>query len=252
MKYIFPVSMGFTVMLLAGLGIMVKYFKAYWLISGYNTMNKEQKKKVDIEGLANFIGNMCFVMSVIMLLGTAAIMYGLEVPGIIIFSAFFPITIYLIIKAQKFDGNTKNPDGTLNQKSKILIFGIIAFLTITAIGVGVLLYYSNQPAQFGLENGMLRIKGIYGEKIPLAEIGELYLKDTLPQIRSRNNGSSIGSMKKGHFKLESLGNTKLFVDTSKPPFIYIRRNGKLVILNCGESSETEKLYQELLKLKGLE
>ena len=30
------------------MGVMIKHFKWYWLIAGYNTMSKEQKKKVDI------------------------------------------------------------------------------------------------------------------------------------------------------------------------------------------------------------
>jgi hypothetical protein len=143
MNYIFPVSMGFTVLILIGLGILVKYYKAYWLISGYNTMSKEKKKNVNIEGLAKFIGNMCFAMGAVMSLGTVAIILGQEITGAIFFAAFFPITIYLMIKAQKFDGNNFNPDGTMKRKSKIITWGICTLMTLTAVSVGVLLYYSN-------------------------------------------------------------------------------------------------------------
>jgi len=37
-------------------GIAIRVFKWYFLISGYNTMSKEKKDKVDIEGLARFMG----------------------------------------------------------------------------------------------------------------------------------------------------------------------------------------------------
>ena len=127
MDYIFPVTMGFTVLILIGLGVLVKHYKAYWLISGYNTMSKEKKKNVDIEGLAKFTGNMCFAIGIVMILGTAAISLSQEILGTIIFTAFFPLTVYMIIKAQKYDGNNFNPDGTMKRKSKILIWGICTF-----------------------------------------------------------------------------------------------------------------------------
>ena len=245
MNYIFPVSMGFTVFLLIGLGILIKHYKAYWLISGYNTMSKEKKKNVDVENLAKFIGNTCFAMGAIMFLGTVAITLEQEILGGIIFAAFFPLTIFLIIKAQKFDGNNFNPDGTMKKKSKILIWAICIFLVITALGVGILLYYSYQPAEFVIENDVLHIKGLYGEKIPLSDISELSLQDDLPEITARTNGSSLGSMKKGHFRLKSLGKAKLFLDTSQPPFIYLKRNGQLIIFNCETKEKTENLFRKL-------
>ncbi|MGI6065397.1 MAG: DUF3784 domain-containing protein [Bacillota bacterium] len=245
MEFIFPISMGFTVLLLIGLGILVKYYKAYWLISGYNTMSKEKKEKVDVEGLAKFTGNVCFVMGALMLLATVMIMIGQEVLGGIVFAAFIPLSIYLIVKSQKYDGNTKNPDGTMTKKSKMIVGGISAFLLLTAIGIGVLLYYSNKPPVYVIENETFQIQGLYGEKIPIEEISEVSLKNSLPKIISRTNGSSLGSKKKGHFRLESLGKAKLFLDTTKPPFIYLKKNDTLIIFNCNESEETAELFHDL-------
>lgn len=51
------------VLLLVVIGILIKYKKAYWLISGYNTMSAEKKKNVNIEGLGNFTANICFLMA---------------------------------------------------------------------------------------------------------------------------------------------------------------------------------------------
>jgi hypothetical protein len=243
--YIFPVTMGFTVLILIGLGVLVKHYKAYWLISGYNTMSKEKKKNVDIEGLAKFTGNMCFAIGIVMILGTAAISLSQEILGTIIFTAFFPLTVYMIIKAQKYDGNNFNPDGTMKRKSKILIWGICTFLLLTTVGVSVMLYYSYQPTDFVIENNVLHIKGLYGEEIPLSDISELSLRYDLPEITSRTNGFSLGSVKKGHFRLKSLGKAKLFLDASQPPFIYLMRNGQPVIFNCWEKEETENLFRKL-------
>lgn len=47
----FVIALSFIMM-----GIAIRVFKWYFLISGYNTMSKEKKDKVDIEGLARFMG----------------------------------------------------------------------------------------------------------------------------------------------------------------------------------------------------
>lgn len=45
------------------LGILIKYFKQYWLISGYNTSTPEEKKKIDIERVGRTVGNLLFVIA---------------------------------------------------------------------------------------------------------------------------------------------------------------------------------------------
>jgi hypothetical protein len=235
----------FSILITAGLGIMVKYYKAYWLISGYNTMSKEKKKNVDVEGLANFMGNMTFIMAALMLLATILFMVDKEMLGGIALALFVPLSIYMIIKAQKYDGNTKNPDGTMKKRTKITVGAVSGFLILTTLGAGFLIYYSNKPAEFVLVDEYFQIKGIYGETIQIEDISYISLSDELPNIIFKNNGYSMGSIKKGNFKLESIGNAKLFVDTSVSPFIYIKRNDRFVILNCKEEKQTRKLFQEL-------
>lgn len=246
MKFVFLGIMLFTVLILVMLGVMVKYYKAYWLISGYNTMSQEKKKNVDVEGLAKFIGNMCFIMAGIMLIATVFFMVEKEALGGIVIALMIPVSILIIFKGQKYDGNTRNPDGTMKKGTKIIVGGISSFLLLTLVGVGVLIYFSNQPTQFVIADGHLEIKGIYGEKIAIENINNISLKDSLPKIIIKNLGSSLGSKKKGSFRLEDIGNAKLFVDTAKPPFIYIETAEKLLILNSDDREETEELFQALV------
>lgn len=140
-------------------GILVKYYKAYWLISGYNTMSREKKKNVDVVGLSQFIGNSCFVMAAIIILaGVLLIVEKMAMAGFV-FALFVPVTIYILVRAQKYDGNTRNPDGTMNTKTKLIVGGISSLLIITLIGVGVLLYQSNKPSEVIITGGYLEIKG---------------------------------------------------------------------------------------------
>jgi len=246
LKFVFPLIMGFSIIQIIGIGILIKYFKTYWLISGYNTMSDDKKQKVNIEGLASFIGNMCFVIAAIMILATIFIMMGYELLGGIAFALLVPFSIFLIIKSQKYDGNTRNADGTMTTKAKLIAVGITVFLILVTIGVSVSLYYSYQASEITIEDGYIIIEGFYGEDIPINEIDDLYIEETLPKITFKNNGSSIGNKKKGNFKLEGIGKAKLFVDTSKPPFIYIEWNEKLFIMNTDTRQETEALFEAIV------
>jgi len=51
------------------IGILVKYAKMYFLISGYNTMSAEKKATYDIESLANLFKNVFFTMALLIILG---------------------------------------------------------------------------------------------------------------------------------------------------------------------------------------
>jgi hypothetical protein len=49
--------------LLLIIGLIVKYKKVTWLISGYNTASKEKQAQYDIEKLTRYFGNFLFVLA---------------------------------------------------------------------------------------------------------------------------------------------------------------------------------------------
>ncbi|MFU0827925.1 MAG: hypothetical protein ACFWTJ_10435 [Lachnoclostridium sp.] len=57
------VLMSSIILIFIVFGILIKYKKCYWLISGYNTSSKEKKKNIDIAGLSKFTGNFCFIIA---------------------------------------------------------------------------------------------------------------------------------------------------------------------------------------------
>lgn len=246
MEILALVIFGFATLLIVGLGMAVKYLKAYWLISGYNTMSSEKKKNVDVEGLASFICNFCFALGAIMFVGGFFIAINKATVGVIIFVVTFPASIYAIIKSQKYDGNTKNPDGTMNTKTKIIIGSISLLLLSMVIGIGVLAFQSDKPTEFTVTSGYLDIQGLYGERINIEDIKDVSLKDDMPKVNYKSNGSALGSKKKGYFKLDEIGSAKLFVDDSKSPFIFVKTSSKLYILNYPDEEQTKELYNTLM------
>lgn len=227
------------------IGFLIKYKKAYWLISGYNTMSAEKKKNVDTEALGGFVGNICFILAGIVLTATVLLTMGQGALGGIIFALIFPVAIYTLIHAQKFDGNNFNSEGKMKTGSKAIVGWIIAVLVIITIGVGVMMVQSGKTAEYTLDNGILTISGMYGQEIDLSKVSSLDMKDTIPEVLARTNGSALGSMLKGNFKLEYLGQAKLFIDQSESPFIFIYTDGTTIIINCGQGEETKVFYEKL-------
>jgi len=221
--------------------VMIRYFKWYWLIAGYNTMTRERKRQVDIEGLGKFLGNMFFGLAAVMAAGSVLAYFAVPGVSIAVPVIMVILIVYMLIKARYFDAGACNPDGTLRRSTKIIIGLIIALLA----AIVVLTYTGTFPSRVIVDPESVQIKGMYSVTIRRDEIHNITLEDSLPQILRRTNGFSAGGVLKGHFELKDLGRARLYVDANKPPFIYINTADGLVIVNQGDRQNTEKLYQTL-------
>ena len=67
----------------------------------------------------------------------------------------------------------------------------------------------------------------------------------MPTIGIRTNGSAVGSKLKGHFQTKEMGSVKLFVDTEKPPFIYLETDSGITIFNMNDADETQEILKEI-------
>ncbi|MDP4128262.1 MAG: PH domain-containing protein [Bacillota bacterium] len=145
------------------------------------------------------------------------------------------------------NGNSEKLDGASKKRTTIII-GVGAIITVLALsGVGTLIYFGSKPAEYTIQDGTLKISGEYGEEIKLSDIVGISIKDQIPEIQLKTNGSGLGSKLKGYFKVKGIGQAKLFVDTQKPPFIFINVKSGLRIVNTEEPSETDQLYNKLLE-----
>lgn len=62
-------SMILSAILFVVLGVLIKNFKMYFLMAGYNMMPKEEKEKYNVEGVATVFRNAMFGMAGIIVLG---------------------------------------------------------------------------------------------------------------------------------------------------------------------------------------
>ncbi|MGI6307747.1 MAG: DUF3784 domain-containing protein [Dethiobacteria bacterium] len=231
-----------TGLLFLVLGVLIKHLKWYWLISGYNTMTKEKKRNVDIEGLGKFLGNSLFVMAGLMITSSLFFHYNSRLAATVATFFIVPLIIFILIKAQKFDGNTRNADGTMNRSTKIIIGSIIVFF----VGIGVIILISAQTPEILISAETVQIKGLYGIEIDRSDINDVNLVDIMPAVIRKTNGFDCGNILKGNFLLQGGVKAKLYVNAGKPPFIEITTQEGLIILNQGNPERTAALFQSLL------
>ena len=221
-----------------GIGFLVKSFPD--LIAGYNTMSKEQKKNVDIDGLSTFMRNGLIAIGISIIIGYYLFKWigiTLIANSMLLLVTLVGVTI-LVIKAQRFDHNK-------NKKTKLTYF-ILGFVFIFVIG---LIAYGFIPSKVILSKDSVQFSGMYGIEIKVAEIDNVKLVNNLPEIKMRTSGFSFGTVKKGFFDLNEFGKCRLLIHSENPPYLIISKgNGEKTIINFKEKSVTESTYTEINSL----
>jgi hypothetical protein len=222
-------------------GILIRFCKCYWLISGYNTMSREKKQNVDIVGLGRLMGHYCLMMAGFFILAGLFARWEKTVFMALILGIAAAVTVFLLIRAQKYDRNAQNPDGSLKTGPKIVLILIIG----TFIFIGFMLYFNSLPSEVVTHPEYLEIKGLYGMKVNYKDILGITLSNTIPQVIMKTNGFNLGDSLKGNFKLKGVGSARLFVNRNIPPFICIATRKSYIIVNDKEKPKTVKIFDSL-------
>jgi len=222
-----------------GIGFLVK--SAPDLIAGYNTMSKDKKKNVDIEGLSTFMRNGLITIGLSIIIGYYLfkwIGFTMIANSMILIVTLVGVTI-LIVNAQKLDHNK-----TKETKLTYFILGLVFLFVIGLITYGFI------PSKTIYGNDTIRFSGMYGFEISIDEIENVELTDELPTIKIRTNGFSFGNIKKGYFNLDEFGKSRLLIHSDLAPYLILtKNNGDKIIINFKEKIETEKIYEKIKTLK---
>ncbi len=240
--YFVPIAVLFIL-----IGLAVYVGKWYFLIAGYNTMNKEQQAKVNTRALGRLIGIYCYAIGAVFLLAGVLTALDIAAAGPVLLVFLGLSTPYVLLKAQKYDGNMYNDTGKLRQGAGWKLAVVLGIALAVFLAVGALMYSSSRPTQVKFMDEGLQVQGMYGEIYGWGDIQEVSLLETLPRLEARTNGSSLGSHRKGHFRTKEYGPVKLFVDAKTPPFVYLKSGGEVVIFNLADPEQTKTAYEEILR-----
>lgn len=229
------------------MGLTVHVFKWHFLIAGYNTMPKEKKAKVDVEGVARLMGFYGYINGAVFILVGVLQAFDIEIGVIPPFVFFGLSTVYLLIRVQRYDGNLYDKSGKFRKEAGKQVAAPVTITIASLILVALLMFFSSQETKVTFLEEGLRIHGMYGEVYAWESIEEVRLIESLPRIELRTNGAAVGPHLKGHFRTTEHGAVKLFVNKKEPPFIFMRNNGRIVIFNFGEAGKTVETYEEIRK-----
>lgn len=222
------------------IGICISKFKWYWLISGYNTMSKEEKANVEIEALGNHMSKIFFFISSLNIVGFL-LNYLFNI-SLAIFIVLTVITLlYSIYHFQRFDHNPKS-----SKETNIVLAIVIFIMLITSIPI-IAIGYSSTKVTF--TETSIKITSGVNALIPKDKIKSVSLVDEMPKILIRTGGIGIGRIQKGNYSLEKDIKAKLFLTSKEGPFIEIivDSSPSHYYINYKESEKTKETYEDFMK-----
>lgn len=111
--------------------------------------------------------------------------------------------------------------------------------------VAAFLIYTSRDINVTLNQGNMKIEGIFSATITYSEISQMDTVAVMPEIESKT-GFAFAGHYKGYFQLQGLGKTEIFVNMNHPPFIHIEmKDGEIFYLNHSDPEKTRQLYNEL-------
>lgn len=235
---------GLCAVLFLVLGLLIKRGKGLMLLSGYNTMSKEERNKIDKEALSKSAGNLLLRLALeSALFGVAIYLRSAWAATALLFVLIADPLISAVIISRK----TRSMQ---TSKNRIVITLTILFTAIVLIGVGIMFYFSEKEPKVIVSNNIIQIKAVYGLSIDDADVTDIVLIDKSMRdigVGYRNNGyGGFGETLKGHFNSNELGHYLLFVKADSSPTIWIERDDKEdIYISFEEGEKTEELYQKL-------
>jgi hypothetical protein len=216
------------------IGLILTVDNSKYLLSGYNSLNEEERSKIDIKPFVKFFRRFHFFLS--FSFSTIGILFYLTIDKLFseLFIVFFPFLAYIFFFAftSYYNRNTNNKSGLIVSLVLILIVIIISIQLIIDLKIDRMI----------IQNDYLTLEGNYGEKIDKKDILSYNLLDSLPILSHKLNGFAMGNVKKGIFLTKSNDTVKLIIHSEKQPFIEIERKNNLKVYYNQEASETNKLF----------
>ena len=224
-------------LLFFAVGYILTENNAKYLLSGYNTMSEEDRKKVDISSFVIYYRKFHVFLSISLLIGGLITNSLISEVACGIFLGTYPILAYIY-----FIWNSRRFSSELNTSSNKV--GIIV-LAATLIFVLVLFGYGFKENQLLVNNDSIEFTGPYGEKIANEDIQSIELVNSLPKVNFKRNGFALGSMNKGYFKTDDGVIIKLLLNSDSYPIILIGKKSGDKIYYSAKNFSNDQIFNDI-------
>ena len=230
----------FLSILFITIGFIVTETNSKYLLSGYNTMSEEEQENVDIKSYIVFFRNFHIFLGSSLLVFSLLIYYLINKDWSSIFLVLYPMMAYVffIWYGTKFSKEEKK-----NQTTSIIgIVVLVGFL----IFIGFEFVNGIKENTVSIKNDTIEISGSYGENLKIKDIKSVELLTELPNIKTKTNGFSLETIKKGYFKTDSGEKVKLIINSKNNLLVLIiTKSGEKIFYNSKEEKHTLNVYNLL-------
>ncbi|MES2629782.1 MAG: DUF3784 domain-containing protein [Bacteroidota bacterium] len=222
--------------ILGGVGLILTVDNSRYLLSGYNTLDEEERRKIDIVNYVPFFRKFHLLLAAsLIVIGTASLyLLGEEVTGIVI--TIYPLLGYLwfISRSSRFSTGSKRWN-----KIAMVVLGLMIVTIVSLFAVSL------QENELYAKDHNVVISGTYGEDIPTTDIQSLELVARLPDISRKTNGFALGKIRKGRFSTSDGEAVKLILNTNQHPYILLIKKDGEKIYYSSKSRSNEEVYREV-------
>ena len=223
-------------LLFIGTGFLVTENNAKYLLSGYNSLNEEERKRFDLKKYLLYFRKFHLALGVSLLVLGLLLHYGISETASGMFLGVYPIIayIYFILKSNTYW------TGKQNRWNKIGIYILIATL---ALIIG-LLAMGLKESKLQITHNEIKFLGVYGETLRPRDIKSIGLTNTLPKITSKSNGFALGDTRKGHFRTQDGEAVKLILNSNTKPYLLITKiNNEKIYFSSKDNSNWPYFHQ---------
>jgi hypothetical protein len=233
MIYVF-IGLGLLLILISQI---INVDNAKFLLSGYNMMSEENRRKVDIDNLVPYIRKFHLYLGISIIVIGVNLTLLLGTLAATLFLAFYPILAYLYftITASKFYPS-------IHRKWHWVT---IVVLSATLIFLVYLFYAGLREDRLIVTNNALVLEGAYGDEYAPEDIKSVSLVDSLPPIAGKNDGFDLGTVLKGNFRTSDGRQVKLIFNAKKTPCIQISLASGETIYYTSRKDATETIYDQI-------
>lgn len=205
-------------------------------------MSEEDRKKVDIKSYIRYFRNFHIFLGISFLVIGLLLQFLLGNIAAGIFLVAYPILAYIYF-ALSSSGFSKGSSPKSYFAAGIILSSILLLMILLFI-IG----FKEDKLVFRQDE--IKITGIYGEKIPFAEIQSIRLIEQLPVIKSRTNGFALGAVRKGYFKTSQGEKVKLILNSTQKPYLLLIKKNAQKIYYSSKNKANQEIYNELNKSLG--
>ena len=135
-----------------------------------------------------------------------------------------------------------SPAGAVSWKAGLLV------LALVVAPMGALFWSTTRPVKVAVAPAGFEVETpFYGASFAATDITGVSLETKLPRVLLKTNGFGVATSLRGHFRVEGLGDGRLYVEEGFAPYVLVRLRAGFVVVNFREPEKTRSLFEEMAR-----